>query len=182
MLTASMDRLTDFGGQAYAPRKSKEFCAANGVSCSRKHTLLCSGEHNNPLLKRMLFTWVFLLSMPLALVPFVGAKILRQIRLDNSHQPPLAATLQTNAVRNYAFVNAWVHECTKSSVFPLLEALKFQVSVISSRWEAKLSTFECISDLMVRYFNALTNYWIDRSLNQHIDVSIAKWLDEWIIV
>jgi len=35
MLTANMDRLTDFGGQAYAPRKSKEFCAANGVSCSR---------------------------------------------------------------------------------------------------------------------------------------------------
>ena len=168
MLTASMDRLTDFGGQAYAPRKSKEFCAANGVSCSRKHTLLCSDEHNNPLLKRMLFTWVFLLSMPLALVPFVGAKILRQIRLDNSHQPPLAATLRTNAVRNYAFVNAWVHECTKSSVFPLLEALKFQVSVISSRWEAKLSTLECISDLMARYFNALTNYWIDRSLYLHI--------------
>ena len=53
MLTASMDRLTDFGGQAYAPRKSKEFCAANGVSCSRKHTLLCSGEHINPLRERM---------------------------------------------------------------------------------------------------------------------------------
>ena len=54
MLTASMDRQTDFGGQAYAPRKSNKFCAANGVSCSRKYSLLCSGEHNNPLFKRML--------------------------------------------------------------------------------------------------------------------------------
>jgi len=79
---------------SHSLRQSKEFCAANEVSCSRKHTLLCSGEHNNPLLKRMLFTGVFLLSMPLALVPFVGAKLLRQIQSGNSNQSPLAATLQ----------------------------------------------------------------------------------------
>jgi len=28
-----------------SPRQSKGFYAANGVSCSRKHTLLCSWEH-----------------------------------------------------------------------------------------------------------------------------------------
>lgn len=39
---------------SHSPQQSKGFYAANGVSCSRKHTLLCSGEHNNPLLKRML--------------------------------------------------------------------------------------------------------------------------------
>ena len=48
-------RQADYGGQAYAPRESKEFFAANWVSCSRKHTLLCSDEHDNPLLKRMLY-------------------------------------------------------------------------------------------------------------------------------
>ena len=82
---------------------------------------------------------------------FAGAKVLRQIRLDNSHQPPLAATLQTNAVRDYAFVNERVHECIELSIFPLLEALKFQVFRMSNRQGTKLSTVECISDLMARY-------------------------------
>ena len=63
MLTASMDRLTDFFDErsgkpitedSHSPRQSKEFCAANEVSCSRKNTLLCSDEHNNPLFRRML--------------------------------------------------------------------------------------------------------------------------------
>ena len=37
MLTASMDRLTDFGGQAYAPRKSMGICMATRVTQEEIH-------------------------------------------------------------------------------------------------------------------------------------------------
>lgn len=46
--TASMNGQNDFGGKPPAPRHSQEFSAANAVSCSRKHTLLCSREHQDP--------------------------------------------------------------------------------------------------------------------------------------
>ena len=144
----SLDRQTDFGGQAYAPRQSQEFFVANGVSCSIKHTLLCSGEHNNPLLKRILHIVRLFYPLHLPLVSFAGAKLLRQIRLGNSHQPPLAATLQTNAVRDYAFVNEWVHECIELSIFPLLEALKFQISGMSNHQGTELAMFWCLNTLI----------------------------------
>ena len=38
-----------------SPRQSKEFWAAHGVSSGAKHTLLCSGEHINPLPERIGF-------------------------------------------------------------------------------------------------------------------------------
>ena len=129
--------------------KVKEFLAANRVMSGWEHTLLCSGEHNNPLLKRMLFIWIVNMSIQLPLASFPGAKLLRLIRLGNSHQPPLTATLQQNTTISHAIVNEWVHECTESSVFPLLETLKLQVIEMSKRQGTESSMFWCFNDLVI---------------------------------
>ena len=126
-------------------------------------------------------------SQSLPLTSFVGAKLLRLIDSGNSHQPPLTATLQPNAVRiqkglNNDLVNvlmsSWIHWTTDDSPIWIAKPPKYRETESPNNQSIKTLIIQHFGALLIQYINTLTTHCLAALMIQRLDMWPLKWLYE----